>query len=422
MAETVTVGELLVRLRADVSQLEAGLRTAETGLNTLGTTGGKSRVSMARLQHALRGVAVNAAGLPGPLGRVSNLLLGFAPGGFATSAALAGLGAMALIWQAIAKNAAAAREELERNAKALSELRNLRIGRIQEFLRPAFSEEQRLRAEIAALRARFPVAFQPGVDISAPWFTQAEREAVATVAKLEDALRSLEQPFEQLIEHLEANARRIAELREELKTLGATVVGEGTRPGTFANLLLRSIIDAEERKEVSDVVLSLPNLQRVQDRLIGLMQRAWRQAWRDLDMTQFMRWQIFQEQLTQGFRQLGQSAAQAFFDEFIMTGKVNLGRFFRSLVAAAVNVGITALFTAAGAPVGPSMIVGMGMGTAFGFSQRRPDLASGLTLTLDFANFPPATNPLAAARDRDWQKLLRESASYARASGFRFAE
>ncbi len=44
--------------------------------------------------------------------------------------------------------------------------------------------------------------------------------------------------------------------------------------------------------------------------------------------------------------------------------------------------------------------------------------ASGPGLTIDFSTFPRATNPLAAARDDEWQRFLRESERLAYADGF----
>ena len=119
MPESVTVGELLVRIRADVTDLEAGLKKTQTGFEGMGT---RIRPGLRAVEGGLRGLAISAAGLPGPFGRLASALLRFAPGGFVTLGVIAGVGAIALIWREFTKRAEEARKEAalkEAEAKAV---------------------------------------------------------------------------------------------------------------------------------------------------------------------------------------------------------------------------------------------------------------------------------------------------------------
>src|SRR3990167_305532 len=153
MAETATVGELLVRIRADVSQLEAGLRTANTGITTFGAHAVIATGSSRRLNNALRGIGVAAAGLPGPIGRVMNQLLNFAPGGVVGAAVIGGLGAIALMWVKVREEAKKAAEEQQ---KTFNLLRNIRVERIQGLIQSTLPEKtttEKLLADLERLQA-----------------------------------------------------------------------------------------------------------------------------------------------------------------------------------------------------------------------------------------------------------------------------
>ena len=82
-----------------------------------------------------------------------------------------------------------------------------------------------------------------------------------------------------------------------------------------------------------------------------------------------------------------------------------------------------AIFKALTAVFGGSAPGSFGAGVlgALGAGQNiaTPQIASASQTTLDFSNFPAASNPLASARDGEWIQFLDRSLNHRRASGFR---
>ena len=67
---------------------------------------------------------------------------------------------------------------------------------------------------------------------------------------------------------------------------------------------------------------------------------------------------------------------------------------------------------------GGSFLTGFGAGTGIPLPGVNQKVAAP-TGMVDFSSFPPAQNPLAAARDGEWQRFFRESGLVARAGGYR---
>lgn len=130
-----------------------------------------------------------------------------------------------------------------------------------------------------------------------------------------------------------------------------------------------------------------------------------------------------QDEAQRNWREFGQRLGDAFVSSLVdaIRKAANLGDalkslFFTALKIAAdfgIKLALNAAFPGAGSVVGAATdaaAAGEGAVVASG-AARAP--------AMDFSSFPQATNPLAAARDADWQSFLRESSRIATRDGFR---
>ena len=479
MAETV--GELLVRIRADVSQLEAGLKTAERGVNSFGNVGSQATRTTGRLENALRGLGVSAAGIPGPMGRVANALLSFAPGGLAMAGALAGIGALVIAWQIVTDRAQKAREEMQRTIDALGVLKQARLERVSGLIQGArdidqlgtlggvtfpiggaapglvklLEQRKQIVAELRQLQARL----DPAATIKLG--AEEARAAFQEFQNLQGALEVVDRQvrvvggqFQGTFELAVEGAMRLA---RELSGLGETILPQLTTstdkfneamarsraaPSVTAARNLPFLIDnmfgpdvkAQFQQRVADIEGAfrstssaleearerLGELQLAQEDLNRRYNEGAIDAWAFADATKLVQeamyratrdFQLAAASLIEMGGQLIASVMRAF-----RSG--NLLNIFSSLTRA---IGTALMFVN---PVAGAIVIGGGEIITAGLEpQSQSRVASqpaSAALTIDVSGMPPAANPLAAARDRDWQRFLRESASLARGAGYRF--
>lgn len=122
-------------------------------MRRLNTTTSDATRGMTQMRGAMQALAAQAVGLPGPLGRLSSVLLQMSVGGTVTVGVLAGIAAMGLAWRKFTEEAREAEKVLNDIRKEVDKLRQtvagaaiIEIGKLNEGIRKAEEELRRVRA------------------------------------------------------------------------------------------------------------------------------------------------------------------------------------------------------------------------------------------------------------------------------------
>lgn len=384
MAETATVGELVVRIRADISDLERGLAKTQglaTGLAT------RTAPSLRAVSNAFRGLAFSAVGVPGPIGRVSAILLTMGTGGTVTLAVLAGLAAIGAA------------------LKLLSLQADRAAARIKEMAEAAFTRgahERGIMRVLAQILNRQPSPEQQLRNIGATiGFIQQQmalrvpEEGVFGILG-ETRLRFTTEQLEQMRQAIQLLRQDAEALATPLRQLRAGQIAGP--PGLAEETRLRGI------GQVPGGLL-MPDPNRIQAQINAILAAAARRAQQADDLR------------TQ-WRDLGFTLGDYFLEGFRAATEGGIGGFLKSL-------GFTILrgviFGAIAGATGGTFGAGFAAGSGIPIPGQSLNRAAGPSLgsVLDFSTFPPAQNPLAAARDREWQRFFRESGLVAVQGGYR---
>lgn len=137
--------DLIIRAFFADGGLSAGLAKANAGLTQLGRSGPGARVGLKAVETGARSLAFEAAGLSGPLGRVAAGLLQIAGGNALVLGAVAGIGAIALAYNALTKES---REAAEAEKKHREEL----VRSAQQRAQSALPASQRIGVETSDVR------------------------------------------------------------------------------------------------------------------------------------------------------------------------------------------------------------------------------------------------------------------------------
>jgi len=410
MPESVTVGELLVRIRADVRDLEAGLMKTQRGFDGLA---GRTRPGLRALEGGLRGLAIGAAGLPGPFGRLASALLRFAPGGLVTLGVIAGVGAMALIWKEFTKRAEEARKETEANARTLLALadarRRFQAGAVEQGLglsRTRLNElldiQERVRVSLRQIQEemhRLP-GFVFGI-IPEDVATRL-REAQAAMSSVTEAIA------DQRVELARAQEAAAAFWKEWSRISKERPIGRGAAIAPRAEEFVPRVLGRFKGTALAEFTREMPSAAGL-DAMVNRWIEPFAQQVR-------ARYEFFQE--------IGQSIGNALADGIysIMSG----GNFFQSIGRSLLGIGLNLFSRFAGAAIGNALFPGGGAviggllsGGAPGMSMGKSVTPGAGLMTINLGNMPAATNPLAATRDAQWQVFLKESLLVSRAGGFR---
>lgn len=399
MAETATVGELLIRIRADVNQLEAGLKKAEgltTGLAT------RTAPGLRAVQNAFAALGFQAAGLPGPIGRLSRLLLMFAAGGVVTLGVVAGIGAIGLAWKKLRADADELRKAADEAIKSLIKLPEaVRVSQDVATARQRFAQVEREMQLIAGTGAPpegiserlFRLRFYPGTAAG----LNKMRELVVEWGRLAGAIAAGERSLRQFATTANLEAVRGLGL---VPTMAAIPGGPETREERLQRRVNNLLgIPQEMPAGFQDI-----GLERFQARVNEILRRMPRLPKVDLD-------------IRRAWRELGFTIGDYFLEGFRAATEGGIGGFLKSLGFTLLRGVIFGAITTA---TGGTFAAGFATGTGIPIPAKSGGGGGGASAPqLNFSNFPAATNPLAAARDREWQRFFRESGLVAAQGGFR---
>lgn len=360
MAETATVGELLVRIRADITELERGLNA---GQRSVAAFSQRAAPGIRTIENSFRALAFQAAGIPGPIGRITHALLTMSAGGTVTLGVIAGIGLIALAWRKLTSDA---REAAEAQRDALRAAIETPMFQAMEKLRlaeKALADAEAKRRGVTGVAAFTPFGGQRFMEA-----TKEINEARRAVEYWQEEVVRLDDAFQALVQRIEG-----AKLPERLRIAGLNAPG-----------LVPEIVQIG-RPSIAGVPLAqlnrvLPNQQQVAAGIAALNERFSNEV----------------RKRYENFQQIGQTIGWALADGInaVLGGQNFFKSFFRTLIG-----------------------IGIQVGSAFVGGQITKALGGGISLNL--AGMPAAANPVAAARDAQWQAFLKDSLLVANSGGFR---
>lgn len=133
MADVATLG-----LTVDATGVVRGVGIATREFDRLGGRSDQAKLNVKGLQGALGSLATTALALPGPLGRVGQILGSFALGGGMMLAVTAGVAAVGAAWQSLSADA----EDARRSSKAMADQLMNDSRRLSDYSRAALQVRQ----------------------------------------------------------------------------------------------------------------------------------------------------------------------------------------------------------------------------------------------------------------------------------------
>ena len=437
MPESVTVGELLVRIRADVRDLEAGLRKGQQGFDSFST---RTRPGLRAVENAFRNITFAVAGVPGPVGRLASSLGHVIGQGVALTAGFLVAGAVIGTFvrrmgqvQEKATAAAKALRDIPKEAQIRLNLEQVEKGVTQ--LQHISTWLQGLLGGAAALGGPLGAAFGGilerllgGAAKKLAEFSKATADGVRNIALAVKDAESASAPYFARWEQFDAQARVWAR-RNTITTL----VGEQKEALLEAESALvkweaswqrwdQQARQAAHQFRIDKILFeatgfagTLPaGLQKTVDNLMAQLRTAVNAAKGDLELRETALAVGFTigEYISGGVR----AAMDKTFGEYL---KAALKDAAARLISGAIFAGIGFLI---GGPPGAAAGFAVGSGIPLpgkSAALQAPNLAGAGLMTINLGNMPAATNPLAATRDAQWQVFLKESLLVSRAGGFR---
>lgn len=382
MAETATVGELLVRIRADLTDLERGLSKATAETTKFST---RAAPGMRTITNSMRALAFQAAGIPGPIGRITGALLMMSAGGTVTIGVVAGIGIIALAWRKLTSEA---REAAKAQAEALKLGIETPLAKARENLRlveKELSEAEAKRRQFGPLAAFTPFGGKQVIEA-----TQRINDARKAVEFWTNEVERLDEAWQDILDRIEE-----IDLPKRLRVPGLNEPSPFT-PGVIGPGTISGVVGTKR---------GFPQI----DAAAFIAADRWVQKFGDDIRKKY--------EIT---RAIGESIGYALADGInaVLSGGNFLKSLGRSLLGIAINVASSlagraignALFPGGGEALG--LLSGGGGGSILG-------KVAAPASPVDFSSFPAASNPLASARDSEWLRFLGASNLQLRQYGFR---
>lgn len=379
--ETVTA-----QLRADSGQFEQGFKRAEKSVQIFQQRAQGAAIFGGRLQNVLANMAFQAAGVPGPLGKISESMLMFAGGSALVMGVVAGLGLIATAFNKMGEAAEKA-EEVARNAAAMF---IKHIGAIR-----GMGEDQRfgIIGRLATLRAELERLQDERVAQGFTIFdkTPAMVRAEHAIGELEAALVRLDASA--------ATSQLPDYFRELDEAVRAAAAGLGT--------ILNPLDDVFQRVEAGPPI---PQGILDPDQILGprltdeeLFEKGRKNLLKNMGDAEFHA----------DLKNLGISAGRQ-FALGIAEGIEDMGDLLKRIGLTVLDFfitkGITSLFSG-----------GAGAASTFAGVPNASVMPSiePMGLSINTGAIPPPMTPFDVARDQWWQRALRESFLVARSQGFK---
>lgn len=418
LIETITA-----RLTADVGQFQQGFAQANQTVGNFQTTATKSTATARGLQNALRAVAFQATGVPGPVGRLATVLSSFAIGGGLVTGILAGLAAIGLAMKVLgdkanllANNVVAARERLRRVIGEVGEGVESEedLGLLRRRLKEAQDELATMRRQTTTQMTRFGPMQVPSASFAELTAKQnVINQLTAAIAQAEKNLAPIRakaaQELDQVLETVEDFVQELPIMQLQIEGVTADFLewfaaSEQLRASLEA--LRRSGIEAFESEAAGRIfqmtggrpdlsILGIPSPEEVEQML-------------DAINMEFGIGEL-SDNLNKQFAQMGLDAMQS-LARSLLSGAKNIKELLFGLL---LDFSLGGIFAGIGNALGLNSVSSLQAAPTANLS------AQPMQLQVGTGTLPPPMTPFEASRDAMWQRMLRESVLVAKSQGFR---
>lgn len=386
-----------------VVRLESDTRTFTNGMaNSVQTTQRFSKATNT-LKQGLVGLALQATGTAGPLGKLSQALLLFAGGSALVLGVAAGIGAIALVYRDLTRDtrqAEQAQKDLIQQLQSVGIHAQLTAARIELGKLQAERDKGSFGTALGGIAREGPISgAQNALAARREEFNRRIATQLNIIARLTQESSKWQQEWtDAVIEGNLAWENFVAKLQAaELRTLRLAVAQQGLK--RLDRVQLRGVPGPQgQGAEVAPGFDPTAELDRLQ---------------RDFDSLTRGEWAA---NLNESLRQLGESAGKQFALALI-DGIQSMQDLMKSVLLQFLSIGLDAVFGGFGRALGLSPSVGGGGGDVPGQSSAPIGPAS---FSLNVAGGLSApTTIFAMQRDAEWQRVLRGSLLVARSDGFR---
>lgn len=354
------------------------MNRARGSMNDFAMRAGQSSRAIGILRNGMVGLATQAAGVTGPIGRLAQGLLMLGGGGTVVLAVAAGVGAISIAYRKLtqdSRDAEQAQKDLTKALQGVGVHGQLTAARMQEA-----------NARQALGRLDQPGFFGRIADI---FRTEGEMEtrrqaALRDISGAENAVARAAAEVAKWQAAIAADAEREASARmRSLMALDKTIAKlppkELTEAGRIKGLRMDEAIGGKETFEaMRDSLNSLPGKMR-----FGLEQAG----------------------ISESMREFGISVGRQ-FAMGMLEGIQSMADLFKMVISSVLDFALGSIL---GAIFPPAAALGGIKGSAVAPAK----------MGLDISGLPKAATPMAAARDAQWQNFLRESVLVAKSQGFR---
>jgi hypothetical protein len=231
------------QIRQAVHPVAAAMSAAAQATTAVGATSAKASPLVNSMRSALTNLASQAAGVPGPLGRVASLLLQFTGGGGLALGVVAGIGLIVLAWNRLT---AATRKAHEETKKYVESQRQLNLAGTSAHGRFTAEMVERER-QVAALKEEFAQEQNRMRASGAPvgQLSNRQKEILAALIELQRTYNRLTRDWAKLEtdavndfeESVERAGIKVAKVTSDIASAGGLndqIIGQGAEAAADA--------------------------------------------------------------------------------------------------------------------------------------------------------------------------------------------
>lgn len=406
-------------LRADVGQFQNGLNGARESVNRVGTASVGASRGVTIMRSGLSALALEATGVSGPVGRLSQGLLLFAGGSSLVLGVVAGVAVIATAYRALTREAREAAAQIRDVIKAQQERVTARAGPAgvgQAEIGILNEQRSRILRDISRVGERLREARRRGPGMEGDL-------AIGPILAERAALRDMVTLYGQLKENtdrLAMSAGLVADAhddsrdallgeREELQKAAdvAQKLAVATTNAAAHQIWLRAKAAAIEFKTaLGDAAIAARALDQAAFDAAKQSIQTLKSKMRDMGPA-----------INDTMQNLGREAVRSFVTG-IMDGTAD---FFDLLAQVLKQFLVGTLLDAIFGTISGKAGLGSTAGSGREIGELSPSLmgataAPSMNLSV---NLPPARSPFDISRDADWQRALRASLTVAYDGGFR---
>lgn len=405
------IDRLTAVLTADTGGFEGGMNRAQAQLAGFTRSSENAGHGVTMLRRGFQGLAIQATGVGGPIGHITSGLLMLGAGSAVMLGAAAGIGLVAAAFKYLEERAiAAGKADLEATAIIA------RHGQLLLGISASPENRSLLAGNVTAAQQAVQQAQDRYVD-SIGHGTEATQLFWDALIRAKVGLMQAEQALARMDVTLGRVAASLNQVRKGMEGI-KSFQEANMKGGGFENI-----------KGMAEPIAAFGGMEGI---------KSFQEAHIKGGGVENLKGMIepITDATTEAMLAAGMAGGQAFVNG-LMQGIVSLKDVLRAFLEVFFEIGVLKVVKDVLKVHSPSQVAfGMGQNFSMGLAQGiaaggmnvagasaslTARLVGSASLGLNVSGMPQAGNPLAAARDADWQRFLRESNLVAQSGGFRFA-